>query len=80
MRYLLTALAISMIAPQALAADAIESRDLAYARCLMTAFDHGIKAGEAQEIYIVACMRVAGYEPDQGKLTGGAKFKLAGDG
>jgi hypothetical protein len=80
MRYLLTALAVTLIAPQAIAADAIESRDLAYARCLLAAFDHGIKSGEAQEIYLVACMRVAGYEPEQGALKGGAKFSPAAGG
>jgi hypothetical protein len=77
MRYLLTALAISIIAPQTLAAETIVSRDLAYARCLMQAFEHGINGGEVQEIYLVACMRVAGYEPAEGGLKGGADFKLA---
>jgi hypothetical protein len=76
MRYLLSALAVFMVAPPAFAAD-IESREVAYARCVMQSYEHGIKEGQAEEIYIIACMRVAGYEPEQGGLTGGAKYHLA---
>jgi hypothetical protein len=79
MRYLLTALAVFMIAPPAFAED-IEPRDLAYARCLMRSYEHGIREGQAHEIYIIACMRVAGYEPEQGKLTGGARYNEASGG
>lgn len=70
MRYLLTALAVSLIASSGFAADTLETRDLAYARCLTAAFEHGIKGGEAEEIYLVD-------EPEKGAQKGGAKFSEA---
>jgi hypothetical protein len=77
MRHLLLALAAFIVSPAALAAD-LEHRDVAYARCVMQAYEHGIMKGEEHQIYIIACMRVAGYEPDEGALTGGASYHEAG--
>jgi hypothetical protein len=79
MRNLFAALAVFLAASPVLAADS-QSRDVAYATCLMKAFEHDIRDTSAQDIYILACMRVAGYEPDKGGLTGSAKFRLVSGG
>jgi hypothetical protein len=79
MRPLLLALAAFIASPPAYAAD-VENRDVAYARCLMQAYERGILEGDAHNIYVVACMRVAGYEPEEGALTGGAIYREAGGG
>ena len=79
MRHLLLALAVFIVTPPASAAD-IEHRDVAYARCIMQAYERGVTEGDAHLIYVVACMRVAGYEPNQGALTGGSSYSLASGG
>jgi hypothetical protein len=73
MKHLLLALSVTVASPSVSAAD-IEDREIAYARCIMQAYERGVKEGEPHQIYIVACMRVAGYEPDTDSLTGADSY------
>jgi hypothetical protein len=79
MRYLLSALAVFVVVSTAFAAD-MEARDVAYARCVMQSYEHGVTDKMANDIYVMACMRVAGYEPETGGLTGGSQYILVSGG
>jgi hypothetical protein len=79
MRYLLSALAVFMVAPPAFAAD-IEPCDVGGERCVMQSYENRIIEQTVNDVYVIACMRVAGYEPETGGLTGGAKYHVASGG
>lgn len=80
MRLLLAAIALCGAAVSPTCAEEPESRDVAYARCVMQSFEHAVLDKTANEIYVKACMRVAGYEHESGGLQGGAEYVPASGG
>jgi hypothetical protein len=79
MRFLLSALALFAPFSSAYAADQ-DSREVAYARCVMQSFEHAVVDKTANEIYVVACMRVAGYVHENGGLRGSSQYAPASGG
>lgn len=81
MKKLVTACVVVMSVTTSGSADSpvAPEQEVAYAQCLMKAFEHDLEKDFERTAYMNACMRVAGYNKKSGPIDWGSEYLPAPD-